>query len=274
MRGAIATASTRLTTRPVRRVINDFVTRHELAWDVTMAILAILFIVAGALEDHPIGSLNEHTVLPLEMAITAVFALEFAVRFFAADSRARYIRSHWIDLLALLPAIRFLRLLRLGRVVYIFRAPRFLRLGIFVRFLAQANRTANQVSWIATRNGVHVALIASLGLVVIGGSAVWEMEHSINPLFTRFGDAIWWAFATLATVGYGNGPVTLSGRAVAVVLMVVGISCFGLITATVTTLFVHRANPSEDSAVEVLAALRDIQHRLERLESREAKRSY
>ena len=228
MQGAIRTTSS-LVAGPPRRAINDFVARHELAWDVTMAILAILFIVAGALEDHPIGSLNEQTALPLEMVITAVFALEFAVRFFAADSRARYIRSHWIDLLALLPAIRFLRLLRLGRVGYFFRAARFLRLGIFVRFLAQADRTANQVSWIATRNGVHVALIASLGLVVIGGSAVWEMEHNINPFFTRFGDAIWWAFATLVTVGYGNGPVTLLGRAVAVVLMVVGISCFGLI---------------------------------------------
>src|SRR5258708_35015057 len=144
---AFSTRSTG-TAKPVRKVINEFVTRHELAWDLTMGVLAILFVVAGAFEDHPAGPFNEYTTLPLEVGITAIFALEFGVRFLAAESHARYLRAHWIDLLALLPAIRFLRLLRLGRLVYVLRAARLLRLGVFVRFLAQADRVANQVSWI------------------------------------------------------------------------------------------------------------------------------
>ncbi len=263
MRWAFSTWST-----PLRRVINDFVARHELAWDLTLGVLAILFVVAGTFEDHPLGPFNEYTALPVEVGITTIFALEFCVRALAAESRARYLRAHWIDLLALLPAIRFLRLLRLGRVVYLLRAARLLRLGIFVRFLAQADRVANQVSWIAKRNGVHVALLAALALVVIGGTAVWELEHSVNHYYAKFGDALWWAFSTVATVGYGDGPVTLPGRVVAIILMVVGISCFGLITATVTSLFLHRSSEPANSSTEILAALNDIQQRLDRLEGR------
>lgn len=253
----------------LRRSINALVARNELAWDLTMGLLALVFIAAGIIDEHPLGWLNQDIAVPVELGLTVIFALEFAVRIFAADSRARYLRSHWIDLLALLPAIRFLRVLRLGRAVYVLRAARLLRLAVFVRLLAQADRVANQVDWIARRNGVHLALLAAVGLVVLGGSTVWELEHSTNRFFANFGDAIWWAFATVATVGYGDGPATLLGRVVAVVLMVVGISCFGLITATVTSLFIHRSKTEGAADGDILAVLKDIQERLDRLETRQ-----
>src|SRR5690348_5480347 len=155
-----------------------------------MAGLALLYIVAGLFEDHPHGILNPQNLTPVEIAITVVFLGEFSLRFYVARSRAAYLRRHWIDLLALLPAVRYLRFLRLGRLVYLLRAARFLRLGVFVRFLAEANRAGNQVRWIAHRNGVHIMLLAALGLVVIGGSVAWELEHATNQSFTNFGDAI------------------------------------------------------------------------------------
>ena len=48
---------------------------------------------------------------------------------------------------------------------------------------------------------------------------------------TTIGDALWWAAATVATVGYGDfTPVTLEGRVVAIVLMLVGIGLVGTVT--------------------------------------------
>ena len=232
-----------------------------------MAVLALVFIVIGLVQDHPVGRLNEHTLLPLEIAITVVFAAEFGLRFFAAESRLAYAKAHWIDLLALLPAIRFLRFARLGRLVYFLRAARVLRLLVFIRFLAQADRVLNRITWIASRNGVHVALLAALGLVVIGGSIVWELERSTNRFFYSYGDALWWAISTVATVGYGDGPTSLPGRVVAVILMVIGISCFGLITATVTTLFLDRGRGSVSNA-DLLKAIERLHIRLDRLEGK------
>jgi voltage-gated potassium channel len=252
-----------------RQAINAFVARHDLAWDLSMAGLALLYIFAGLFEDHPHGVLNVENLTPIEIAITAIFLGEFSLRFYAAASRTAYLRSHWIDLLALVPAVRYLRFLRLGRVVYLLQAARFLRLGVFVRFLAEANRACNQVRWIAQRNGIHILLLAALGLVVIGGSIAWELEHATNQSFTNFGDAIWWAFATMTTVGFGQGPMTLPGRIIGGVIMVVGIGCFGLITATVTAHFVERNRHQQVSPNEIMAVLEDIRQRVSRLEREE-----
>ena len=96
---------------------------------------------------------------------------------------------------------------------------------------------------------------------------VWEIEHTANTSFASFGDAIWWAFATMTTVGYGQGPMTLPGRIVGGLIMVIGIGCFGLITATVTAYFVqHSRGQHQASPNELMAALEDIQNRLGRLE--------
>ncbi len=247
--------------------INGFVRKHELAWDLSMAGLALVYIAAGLFEDHPYGSLNLQTVVPVEIGITFVFLAEFSLRFYGAGSRLRYLKHHWIDLLALLPAIRYFRFLRIGRLIYVLQAARFLRLGVFARFLVEADRIGDHIKWISRRNGAHVLLLSALGLVLIGGSLVWEIEHTANSSMTNFGDAIWWAFATMTTVGYGTGPVTLAGRIVGGAIMVIGIGCFGLITATVTAYFVnHEKGKPQPTTSELLVILEEIRGRLSRME--------
>jgi voltage-gated potassium channel len=55
-----------------------------------------------------------------------------------------------------------------------------------------------------------------------------------------FGDALWWAFTTVTTVGYGDRfPTTAAGRGLGVMLMVAGISAFGVLTAAVAAYFVY-----------------------------------
>lgn len=257
-----------------REQVNRFVERHALAWDLSMGVLALAYILLGFFEDNPHGALNEATLAPVEVVITLLFFGEFSLRFAAAESRRAYLRGHWIDLLALLPAIRLLRFLRFGRLIYIFEAARVLRLGVLLRFLVELERVGTRIRWIAMRSGVHVVIPFACGLVFIGGAVVWQLEHTINPDFHSFSNAIWWAFATMATVGFGNGPVTLAGRVVAGIIMVAGIACFGMITATVTTYFFERVHgdlEAEGARVEakedvLLATLLDIQARLERLE--------
>lgn len=232
-----------------------------------MATLALVYIGIGFMQDHPGGPMTESTLAAADLTITLAFLAEFSLRFYAAPSRRRYLRGHWIDLLALLPAIRWLRFLRLTRLVYIAELARLLRLGVLVRFLVQLNRVGNQIRAMAVRNGVHVFLTLAAGLVVIGGTLVWELEHTINPAFHSYADAIWWAFATMTTVGFGNGPVTPAGRVVAAFVMITGIACFGVITATVTALFLHEPSPDQAATPEALmAALEDIRARLTQLE--------
>jgi voltage-gated potassium channel len=163
--------------------------------------------------------------------------------------------------------------LRLGRFVRVIQLARVLRLGVLVRFLVELDRVVRDVRRIAMRNSVHVFLIVAASLAVIGGTLVWELERGSNPSFHNFGDAIWWAFATMTTVGYGNGPVTLAGRVIAAIVMIVGIGCFGVVTATVTAYFVQHPGHSDGnrpSSDELIAVLEDIRARLARLEQASA----
>lgn len=254
--------------RDERRRFNAFVARHELAWDLTLAVLALVYLLIGFVEDHRLVTLDEGSLALIELAITLVFLLEFVVRLYAAKSRRAYLKHHWIDLLALLPSIRALRFLRLGRVVYLLQAARILRLGALVRFLAEINRVTDDISGVAKRNGVHIFFVLAAAVVLFGGVLLWEIESPTNPAFHNIGDALWWAFATMSTVGYGNGPTTTPGRAVAALIMVVGIACFGVLTATVTAHFARRTPAHDVSMRDVMETLQDIRERLDRLERR------
>jgi voltage-gated potassium channel len=232
-----------------------------------MACLALFYLGIGFLQENLVGAMSADTLAPAEYLISFIFLAEFLLRFYAAPSRRAYLRAHWIDLLALLPMIRWLRFLRLGRFFRIVELARVLRLGLLVRVLVQLDRVTREMRDIATRNRVHMFLSIAIGLVAVGGTLVWALEHTINPAFRSFTDAIWWAFATMTTVGYGNGPMTLPGRVIAAIVMVVGIGCFGVITATVTAYFVQQApNNQQTTHDELMGVLEDLRARLARIE--------
>jgi len=85
-------------------------------------------------------------------------------------------------------------------------------------------------------------LVAAMA-VGLGAIAVLDAEQdAADANITTFGDALWWACTTVTTVGYGDRyPVTLEGRAVAVVLMIIGIGVVGAVTASVATWLMSRA---------------------------------
>lgn len=80
---------------------------------------------------------------------------------------------------------------------------------------------------------VHLAKLCSYGAL-----RAWCWRTIRN-----FGDALWWAIATITIVGYGDAvPVALEGKAVAVFLMLVGIALFGVLTAGIAAYFLESAD--------------------------------
>ena len=73
--------------------------------------------------------------------------------------------------------------------------------------------------------------------------------HVLNrtSTITDFGTALWWAFVTVTTVGYGDfSPVTFQGKIIAVVLMFTGIALIGIVTATLASWIVDQVNLETD----------------------------
>ena len=113
------------------------------------------------------------------------------------------------------------------------------------------------------RRGLGYVLLAALVVVGVAAALVQEAERgSPGATIRSYPDALWWAVATVTTVGYGDTyPSTAAGRGVGVALMLLGIALFGLLTASLAALFVEE----QEDGVE--ARLRAIDERLRRIEA-------
>jgi voltage-gated potassium channel len=91
------------------------------------------------------------------------------------------------------------------------------------------------------RERVVALFLAVAFLVLLGALGFSLFEKEMGGWYQRFGRGIWWAIVTLTTVGYGDVvPTTPGGRLVGAGLMLGGLICLALLTATVASIFVER----------------------------------
>lgn len=112
-------------------------------------------------------------------------------------------------------------------------------------------------------------------VMLIGSWAVVDAEQGTPRANLRtYPQALWWSIETATTVGYGDFyPVTLGGRIIGAVVMVVGITTYGMVTAALATWFVgreqqrrhHLARAARDLSEETARALHERFDRLERM---------
>lgn len=79
------------------------------------------------------------------------------------------------------------------------------------------------------------------GVIVFGAVALFKIEHGVNPHVRTYLDTIWWAVATVTTVGYGDViPITPLGRILGIFMMIVGTALFWSYTALFSQALVSR----------------------------------
>ncbi|MCK5267744.1 MAG: potassium channel protein [Spirochaetes bacterium] len=85
----------------------------------------------------------------------------------------------------------------------------------------------------------------------IAGLATLYFEASSNKQFTNLVDGIWWAVITVSTTGYGDKvPMTIGGRLVTIVTIVVGIGVMSFLSGTLASIFVDRSNKARSGLME------------------------
>lgn len=206
--------------------------RWAAATDWPMMGVAVCFLVAYAVPiiDLDVASGVKRICWTVVWSSWAVLAADYVVRVVLAENRFRYVLRHWLDLLIIaLPLLRPLRLLRL------------------VALLSFLNRRATD--GLRGRIAVYVSGGAALLAFCAALAAVDAERANPEANIRTFGDAIWWAVTTMATVGYGDYyPTTTTGKIVAVGLMLGGIALLGSVTATFASWLIEHVADAETAA--------------------------
>jgi voltage-gated potassium channel len=204
----------------------ESVTRWERISALPLAILAIAFLGLWAVQ--VLAPLNAREWDLVEGSIIIIwigFIVDFLVRLFYHQDRGKFLKNNVIEIIALVvPALRFLRMLRVLMAV-----------GMLTRVVQSLQARVN----------LYIAIVLPM-LVFAGALGVYEAEHA-NPAsnLKNFGDAIWWAWETVFTVGYGDHfPITLEGRFIAVVLMLGGVAMISVVTANLASYFLRQQTNS------------------------------
>ena len=167
--------------------------------------------------------------------ICLFFLVDFVIRFRAARNKWKFMRWGWIDLLSSIPLTQFFLYGRIFRVFQVLRVMRSTRVILYFLFRNKIKGTFSLVSSV------------SVILIIFGAIAILQLEKGVpGANINNSIDALWWAFVTITTVGYGDYyPVTVEGRVIAAILMTAGVGLFGTFTGFIASWFL------EDDRVKV-----------------------
>jgi voltage-gated potassium channel len=185
------------------------------------------------------------TLAYIDTAICAFFLWEFFWKMRLSGAPGWYFKRHWIDFVSSLPfALMHAEVLRLGRVARLMRIARAarmaraLRLLRAVRAMAFVFRGFEKVGQSLNIRVLNRPLAATLVFLVIGGIVMGSLE---TDAFDKYGSpvrgGIWWSFVTVCTGGFADihDPDTDAGRALTVVLVIMGAILTGAFTAALAS---------------------------------------
>jgi hypothetical protein len=233
-------------------------------FDTFIVIWVIISVLAVILESvHSIHYLLNLEFLILDAVAVSIFTVEYCLRLYccveepgyqkAISGRLRLAKSPSaiIDLLAIAPFFLevFLHHLFDLRFMRVFRLLRLLKLTRYTG----ATKSLSQVivrEWPVMAASAFIMLL----LVVMTASLGYLFEHEAQPdKFENIPQSIYWAVITLASVGYGDiSPVTPAGRAMTIVLALIGIGIFAIPAALLSAAFADQLKSDRDALVNAI----------------------
>lgn len=207
---------------------------------ILVSVIIVFAVTFGLPEDV------QRVLMLIETGASVIFTIEYLLRILTADllypgkgalvSRIRYVFSPMaiIDLLAILPfwlpmflpcSMLALRSLRLVRILRILKLNRYF----------DAIRSIGEV--LSSKRRELIGSLFFVGLLMLVSSLLmYSVEHDAQPsVFRNAFSGLWWAVATLTTVGYGDiYPVTVLGRILGTFIAFSGIAALAIPTGIIT----------------------------------------
>jgi voltage-gated potassium channel len=240
----------------IRRRIFEIIEKAEegdipsTVFDISIIVL-ILLNIAAVIAASFNSFADAHAVMlhRFEVCSIAIFTVEYALRLWTAQSKYPEAKHPYfkhlfsapaiIDLLAILPFflpfliladLRFLRVIRLLRIVRIFKLSRYNKaMDLMIRVLKNE------------REKIIMTVFMTAIMLILSASIMYHIESSEQPeQFSNIPETIWWAVATLTTVGYGDVyPVTVAGKILGGIIAILGIGLVALPAGIISSGFIN-----------------------------------
>ncbi|MEM9216079.1 MAG: ion transporter [Cyanobacteria bacterium P01_F01_bin.150] len=192
---------------PVGRLVNG-----------AIAFLVLVSSIIFIAETYSIPDHIRHQLTILNGVILCIFSIEYLFRFWCADNKWAYLKSLYsiVDLVAILPF--FLGVLDVSYLLVL----RWLRILKLLRSI----RGDTILGYLNGKDSVILARIifTLFAIVFVYSGLIYQVEHPINPNLRTFLDAMYFAVATMTTVGFGDiTPISEGGRLLTILMIWTGI---------------------------------------------------
>ncbi|MCG8403950.1 MAG: ion transporter [Phycisphaerales bacterium] len=207
-----------------KQIVEQSDTRLGRLFDLFIQSLIVLSLISFSIGTLPGLSIGVKVWLRrLEFVIVLIFTIEYVLRACLSRPRHRYVFSFLgiIDLAAVLPFyltigldLRSLRALRLLRLFHILKLARY----------SSAIRKFH-VALILAKEEILLFLALTAILLFLTAVGIYYFERDAQPeAFSSVFHSLWWAVATLTTVGYGDVyPVTTGGKIFTFFILIIGL---------------------------------------------------
>jgi voltage-gated potassium channel len=221
---------------------------HGNAYNIFILVLTVFSLAIMALLLLPLDEATLQVLQIYDNLICVVFLVDFTLNLAVSTPKREYFirRRGWLDLMGSIPSFGILRFTAL------FRLARLSRLARIGRILSGKNKK-QLVEDVVHNRGQYAAFVTVLlALMVLSTSSVLVLQfesRSPNANITTGGDALWWGFVTITTVGYGDYyPVTTLGRLTGVLVMFAGVGIIGALASILASVLVP-PRPGDNTAV-------------------------
>jgi voltage-gated potassium channel len=221
---------------------------------IVLIILNVLAVIVETVE--PIHDKYETFFKYFDWISVIIFTVEYVLRVWSSNHEEKYKHSIWgrlkymvspgalIDLIAIVPSylhafigldLRVLRMLRLMRLLRLFRLTAYMKSAHMIMNIFKKRK-----------NELALSFILATFLIIIASCVMYFAEHlsfippETESKFKSIPATIWWAVVTLTTTGYGDMyPVTDLGKALASIIMLMGVAFFALPAGIITAGFLE-----------------------------------
>jgi len=205
---------------------------------------------------HEVFEFLNNTIMPIFIIeyIARLYASGAILRYKGVKGKLRYIFSPYaiIDFIAIAPYIlsgfhidnSFIRALRLFRVFRLFRMRKYAH---FIHTLREILK--------AKKEEFLVLLVYTIIILVTLAFIIYAIEHKAQPdVFSNIPQTLWWAVATLTTVGYGDMyPITAEGKFITAVISLLGIGFVAIPGGILASEFTERLQKAKEKECKINA---------------------